>query len=262
MKKTMWLIVVLVLGGIAAIFYYWQMNQQREPLPPVETPPAPEAKVEPPIHHPIQEAQPSGAAATPLPPLNDSDAAMQDALAEFFGKKAVEEFFDVKDIVRRLVVTVDNLPRQKVPMRYRLFKPVVGQLRVTGEQEDLFLNPDNAERYKPFVWLTDAVDTKKLVAMYIHFYPLFQEEYQSLGYPKGYFNDRLIEAIDDMLATPDVPGRIKLIRPNVLYQFADPDLEALSAGRKILIRMGPENAARIKARLRKIREELTGQPPS
>jgi hypothetical protein len=44
-----------------------------------------------------------------------------------------------------------------------------------------------------------------------------------------------------------------------LYQFADPNLEDLSAGQKIMIRLGSENAARIKARLRDVRRELTGQ---
>jgi hypothetical protein len=130
---------------------------------------------------------------------------------------------------------------------------------VTGEGENILASPENYRRYTPYVFLTNAVDTRKLVAVYVRFYPLFQQEYQNLGYPKGYFNDRLVEAIDDLLAAPDVPGQIKLVRPNVLYQFADPNLEDLSAGQKIMIRLGSENAARIKARLRDVRRELTGQ---
>jgi hypothetical protein len=68
-----------------------------------------------------------------------------------------------------------------------------------------------------------------------------------------------VEAIDDLLAAPEIPGAIKLVRPKVLYLFADPALEELSAGQKIMIRMGVENAVRIKARLREFRQELTGQ---
>jgi len=260
MKNTMWSVVVLViLGGIAAAFYYWQLHEP--PLePPVrsEAPPAPEAKAEPAIRHPVQAAPSSG---KPLPPLGESDAAMQDALAGLFTQKSAEEFFDLKEIVRRFVVTVDNLPRKKVPMRYRLFKPVLGIFLVTGGGENFLTSPDNYRRYTSYVWLTETVDTRKLVAVYVRFYPLFQQEYQNLGYPKGYFNDRLVEAIDDLLAAPDIPGRIKLVRPNVLYQFADPNLEDLSAGQKIMIRLGSENAARIKARLRDVRHELTGQVP-
>jgi hypothetical protein len=47
-----------------------------------------------------------------------------------------------------------------------------------------------------------------------------------------------------------------VVRPKVLYQFADPDLETRSAGQKILLRMGAENAARVKAKLTEIRREL------
>jgi len=260
MKNTMWSVVVLViLGGIAAAYYYWQMQATPPPAPvsQTETPPAP-VKTEPTIRHPVQEAPSTG---KPLPTLSESDAAMRDTLAELFTRKLAEELFDLKEIVRRFVVTVDNLPRAKVPMRYRLFKPALGKFLVTGEGENFLANPDNYRRYTSYVWLADAVDTRKLVEMYVHFYPLFQQEYQNLGYPKGYFNDRLVEAIDDLLAAPDVPGRIKLVRPNVLYQFADPNLEDLSAGQKIMIRLGSENAARIKARLRDVRHELTGQVP-
>lgn len=256
----MWSVVILVImGGVAAAYYYWQTHEPPQPPLPssTETQPAPAAGAEPPIHHPILEPQ---SPAETLPSLNESDAVMQERLTGFFGKPAVDELFDLKDIVRRFVVTVDNLPRKRVPMRYRLFKPAAGALLATGDEQTFVLNPQNSQRYTPYILLAAAVDIKTLVATYVHFYPLFQQEYENLGYPTAYFNDRLVEAIDDMLAAPDVPGQIKLVRPNVLYQFADPDLEARSAGQKILIRMGSENAARIKARLREIRQVLTGQP--
>lgn len=254
----MWLVVLLVLGGIAAGFYYWQMGQEEPPPPPpVTAPAAPKPEPQPQIRHPIKEAP---ASKQPLPTtLESSDDALLEALTDFFGKKAIEEFFDLKEMVRRFVVTVDNLPRQKVPLRYRLLKPVAGQFLATGEDENYLTNPDNYRRYKSYVLLAEAVDAKKLVSVYTRFYPLFQQEYMNLGYPKGYFNDRLVEAIDDLLAAPEIPGRIKLIRPKVMHQFADPALEELSAGQKIMIRMGVENAARIKVRLREVRQELTGQ---
>ncbi|GAB4507771.1 MAG: DUF3014 domain-containing protein [Sulfuricaulis sp.] len=253
----MWLVVLLVLGGMAAGLYYWQMGQEELPLlPPLTAPPAPPPAPEPQIRHPIREAAPSE---KPLPTLETSDDAMIEALTSFFGQKAVQEFFDVKEVVRRFVVTVDNLPRQKVPLRYRLLKPVAGQFLATGEGENYLTNPDNYRRYKSYVLLADAVDAKKLVTVYTRFYPLFQQEYVNLGYPKGYFNDRLVEAIDDLLAAPEIPGRVKLVRPKVMHLFADPALEELSAGQKIMIRMGVENATRIKARLREVRQELTGQ---
>jgi hypothetical protein len=103
----------------------------------------------------------------------------------------------------------------------------------------------------------EAVEAKKLVAAYVYFYPLFQNAYRELGYPTGYFNDRLVEAIDNLLAAPDVPAP-KLVQPKVLYQFADSGLEARSAGQKIMMRKGKRERRTVKP-LRAIRRELTGQ---
>ena len=64
-----------------------------------------------------------------------------------------------------------------------------------------------------------------------------------------------------MLATPAVPQPIALVRTETYYQFADPSLQGLSAGQKLLLRMGPDNAAKLKARLREIRAALVGHGP-
>ncbi len=66
-----------------------------------------------------------------------------------------------------------------------------------------------------------------------------------------------MQVIDLLLATPRSPGTIALVRPNVMYTFADPALEALPAGQKLLIRMGPENAAAIEAKLTELRAVIT-----
>jgi hypothetical protein len=105
----------------------------------------------------------------------------------------------------------------------------------------------------------EAVDTGRLVALYVRFYPLFQQAYRELGYPKGYFNDRLVEVIDHLLVTPEITGPIRLTKPWIMYEFADPALEARSAGQKTLIRMGPANALRVKAKLREFRRQIAGR---
>ncbi len=101
------------------------------------------------------------------------------------------------------------------------------------------------------------LDARQLAAVYIHFYPLFQQAYQSLGYPNGYFNDRLVEVIDNLLAAPEPKEPIGLVRPNVMYTFADPTLESRSAGQKLLIRMGPQNSKALKAKLTELKAAVT-----
>ena len=101
-----------------------------------------------------------------------------------------------------------------------------------------------------------ATDPKKLVELYVQLYPLFQQAYEKLGYPKKYFNDRLIVVLDNLLAAPNIKEPVKLVQPKVYYQYADPDLEARSIGQRILMRTGSKNEAAVKAWLREIRQEL------
>ena len=133
---------------------------------------------------------------------------------------------------------------------------VTGKFLTAGNEDALIINPKNAERYAPYVRLAETIDAKKLVALYVRLYPLFQKSYEELGYPKKYFNDRLIVVIDELLDTPNVKEPIKLVQPSVFYKFADPDLEELSIGQRILIRIGNKNEATIKAKLNEIKQEL------
>jgi hypothetical protein len=189
--------------------------------------------------------------------LAESDSQVHESLGGVFGR-SLEPFLVSQNIVRHLVVTVDNLPRKKTAVNLWPVKPMTGELAINGA-EDVTLSDTNFARYTPLIKIAQNADTKQLVSMYKKYYPLFQEAYVDLGYPDGYFNDRLIEVIDHLLATPDVAGPIRLTQPGVFYQYADPSLEERSAGQKTLIRMGPANAAAVKAKLRELRKEIAKQ---
>jgi hypothetical protein len=256
-----WLAVAIVVCGLAAGFYFWLWGaKEAPPAPPVARPeavPKPEAKPEPQIQFPVPQASD----AQPLPALDQSDAVLRDTLASLVGQKNLEQLFNLQNLVRRIVATVDNLPREKVAQRLMPVKPASGPFVVSGEGDNRSISAQNAARYRPFVAVAESVDTAKLVAAYVRYYPLFQHAYRELGYPQGYFNDRLVQVIDHLLDAPEIKGPVKLVQRKVLYEFADSELEARSAGQKILMRIGPENAARLKAKLRGIRRELIGQPP-
>jgi hypothetical protein len=204
--------------------------------------------------------EPAEAPAESLPPLAESDGALGDALTALFGQR-LHQFVNLQDIVRRIVATVDNLPREHVSQRLMPVKPVTGRLITAKEGEGVVLSPDNAERYQSYLLLADAVPTQALVGVYTRFYPLFQEQYEKLGYPDRYFNDRVVQVIDHLLATPEVQEPVALAQPRVLYEFADPELENLSAGQKTLLRLGRANGAKLKSKLREIREALVTHAP-
>lgn len=258
-KSFWWLILFVVAAALLSVVYYATQKKPPRFVPPTaEAPaPAPQPPAEPEIRHPIEQAPPE----QPLPTLKESDPAVKESLGGLWDNKTLEQVFNLNEFIRRVVATIDNLPRPKVALRLMPVKPVPGSFRTSGKGDNLAVSPDNAARYAPYMKLAEGVDSAKLVGVYVRFYPLFQQAYQDLGYPKAYFNDRLIEVIDHLLATPEMPAEATLVQPKVFYQFADPELESRSAGQKILLRIGNENAARIKAKLREIRTELTRRGP-
>ena len=250
------LIFVLVAGGA----YYLRTRNQPVPAAP-NTPatPAP-ASPEPGIAHPLPQGAGNAASTGPLPELADSDGPLRDALGQISSLDAVKDFLAPQDLIRKIVVTIDNLPRQKVAVEKRPVNATAGSFEAKGDELHATLDQRNFDRYKPMVAVVSQLDSKQLGALYIHYYPLFQESYQNLGYPNGYFNDRLVEVIDNLLATPELKGPIELVRPNVMYTYADPAIEGRTAGQKLLIRMGPENARAIKAKLTELRAVITAAP--
>ncbi len=271
MKKTIiWSVLLIAIFGAIAANYYWRQQKALAPEPPQqaqasapeEKPAIEPEKSEPAIRFPIEDIKSQESAAQrPITSLRlrESDPAMREALSGLFDRKSIDTFFRPDEIVRRIVATVDGLPRKTAAERTRPIVRTPGSFQTSGKDETLILDQDNYRRYGPVVKLTEAIDAKKLVALYVRYYAVFQEAYRELGYPSGYFNDRLVEAIDNLLAAPAVAGPIKLVQPKVMYQFEDPALEARSAGQKILIRMGPENAGKVKAKLRELRREVTGK---
>jgi hypothetical protein len=256
-NRTIWLILILVLIAAGVFLLTARQDGEGEPPPPEQTaraelPPAAPADSRPtePVVEPVRSTR------IPLPALDESDSETLESASEVFGKEAVASFLVPDDVIRKVVVTVDNLPREKISMRVRAVRAVPGPFRVDGADEDVTLGVANFARYRSVVSIINAADPTEIVGHFLRFYPLMQEAYEELGYPGMSFRDRVIEVIDDLLAAPEVDPGVRLTRPKVLYEFADPGLERRSAGQKMLIRIGGDNAAVVKDKLRQIRSEL------
>jgi hypothetical protein len=253
------LVVVLVVAVLA--LYLSQKARQRGAAavpsatavvqPSASTPSAPQ--------HPIaQAAVPAAASTAPLPPLDGSDEAVADALVALAGNGHVRDLLVSKQLVARIVATIDALPRRALGTLMLPAHPPKGAFATAEADGRITIAAQNNDRYTPYIGVMKKVDPAALVAWYAHAYPLFQQAYQELGYPHGYFNDRLIEVIDDLLAAPELAQPALLHRVKSHYAFVDSSLESLSAGQKLLLRTGPANEALIKAKLRAIRAILIG----
>jgi hypothetical protein len=257
MSKEVWfglIVAVCLVGGLVAYRYLGHQPQaEAVTTTPVSSAPADAA---PKIQYPVPAAT-ADAAEPPLPAINDSDATMQAELSKLFATPPVESLLIPKHIVQNFVATVNSLDGQLVPLRLWPLVHVPKLPLVTrGLDGSVALSPDNARRYAPYIAVLNGLDVSAAVKLYLRYYPLLQQAYIELGYPDRYFNDRFIAVLDHLLATPDVTGPIRLVQPKVLYEYADAKLENRSSGQKLLIRMGTDNAAVVKAKLKELRDAL------
>lgn len=267
---------LLALAGLGAR-WYWQSQAptsspvvQEQPATEPSSPaavPAGHAASEPAVKHPLE--LPTPAASAPQPAAA-SDA--ESVLTELFGRKSALGMFQLDDFARRVVATVDSLGRSHVPSRLWPVIPAEGRFLTEKQRDTEVISADNGLRYTPYVLLIETVDLRQVVAAYVKLYPQFQRAYEELGYPRRYFNDRVVEVLDQLIATPDIAvapkvhlpainGPVQPQRPWVLYEFEDPALQSLSSGQRILLRTGPVNERRLKAKLAELRRLLaTGAP--
>jgi hypothetical protein len=280
--------VVTVAGVIALVaaaggaWTWWQQQraltlrlpEAAAPAEVAQSPPAPASAAtaaEPPeARHPIEASMQSGA--RPLPALDRSDATVRQALVGLLGAQAVASMLLTDGFVRNAVTTIDNLGRAHAAPRLWPVTPMPGRFTVQpgGDSGEAQIAAANAARYAPFVAFAASIDAERAAAFYKAHYPLFQAAYREIGYPRGHFNDRLVEVIDLLLATPqpagpiamrltEVKGPLAPQRPWVRWEFADPALETLPAGQKMLLRMGSENAKRLKTQLQAFRHAVASR---
>jgi hypothetical protein len=286
-RPTSWIpvffvaLTVLVFAG----FFGWRYYQSTQVPAAVEVPapaaqpeaeapsPAPPAAEAPAgIEHPVEEmtVEPeSESEPVALPELDESDDHVNGRISGLIGQQNVLTLLQLDGFVRRAVATVDNLPRQQAPSAVWPVNPSPQRfmtLKEEGGVETIHL--DNSQRYVPLVRMVESVDTAKAVAVYRSLYPLFQQAYEELGFPGRYFNDRVVQVLDHLIATPvqpeplavtlvEVKGEVPSTRPWTRYEFADPALESLSAGRKMLLRTGPDNHRRLQVKLVDLRQRIS-----
>lgn len=194
-------------------------------------------------------------------PADVGEAAVNKELARNWPLAQLRKYFNLQEQARRLVITVDNLPREHVPSQLRITRGVPELLRVQKDGETITLDPSNYERYDRIISYVEKMDARKIGRLYAKFYPLLQRTYEETGFPEERFHDRVLAALDDMMDAPRPTGPIRLVQPKVLYRFEDDHLESLSAGQKIMIRVGPGNAARLRKVLARVRAAIAAHDP-
>src|SRR5690606_7174730 len=112
------------------------------PIPPAPGVPPVDATRPPPVEeqaaavpkgprYPVPALDEQARRNAPLPgPGIASDPPLASALASFGDRGTLAEFFNLQDIARRFVITIDNLPREIVPYQQSAVRRVPGPLAV------------------------------------------------------------------------------------------------------------------------------------
>ena len=264
--------LIWLLGALAALIpmaitvYFltlWQPTEEPMPAslesdiaapapPPLEVENTPAESIAPPAT-PATSAPP----VAPLPSLNESDQPFLTSIDELPGSSRFTSWFGEEEVLRKLVVVIDNIAQGKVARKHIAVPKPTAKFPVNQDGVKAFVDPQGYQRFDRYVDIFIQLDPKLALSLYQYYRPLLEQAYSELGYPKGNFDQRLRQAIDQLLETPDEADAAELTRTTVMYKYADPTLERLPAIQKQLLRMGPRNVELIKKQLKRYQALMT-----
>ena len=260
-KALTWTVIVVIAGSFAAWYFTARDQVQEHPsivAIPAQAPDTPEPQASFPVEDIQIAPEPVPDPPIPLPSLEESDEELVEILASIIGPEFLGSHFLLEQLISRIVTTVDSLDaRQLAPLVMPVKSPQGKFLIAEGPQIEI--DPANSARYTPYMNILSVLEPSMVLDVYVKYYPLFQQAYADLGHGDVYFNDRLVEVLNHLLATPELSQEPELIKSEAVYVFVDEDLEALSAGQKIILRAGTANSAILMDKLRELRSALTHQ---
>ncbi|MDX2479718.1 MAG: DUF3014 domain-containing protein [Desulfuromusa sp.] len=270
--------LLILLGAIGLAIYLQSKPVSEQMIQDVQQIPPQEPIKKPIVHYPVpgliaEPATPpaelndaAAQAVSPklpesLPPVQESDQSIKEAIKSLLNGKTSVKLLYMENFIQRFVTTIDNLPEKRLPRAHLPIKAPGGKFLVAGTVEAPQTSSRNDKRYSTYLILLESINHDLAIKIYAYFYPLFQTAYEQLGYQNAYFNDRLVYVIEHLLETPNPPDPIQLAQPSVLFTYADPNLELLSAGQKILLRIGQNQRSRVLKILDLYKQKLTNLHP-
>jgi hypothetical protein len=186
----------------------------------------------------------------PVPQLDASDDFVRALIRQLSQKPEWAAWLASGDLVRSFVVSVDKIAVGSSPAKE--LKPAApqGKFQTLGSGRTLRIDPASYDRYNSLANAVDAIDPDGAARAYRRLRPLMQQAFDELGYVNLPFDERLARALGQLVAVPVPEGDVMLEATSVTFQYADPELEALSPAQKHLLRMGPHNMRLVQTKLR------------
>jgi hypothetical protein len=148
------------------------------------------------------------------------------------------------------VVSVDRIAVGSSPGKELRPAAPAGKFQTLGAGRTLRVDPAGYDRYNGLANVVDAIDPDGAARAYRRLRPLMQQAFDELGYVNLSFDERLARALGQLVDVPVQEGDVMLKATTVTFQYADPELEALSPAQKHMLRMGPHNMRLVQTKLR------------
>ena len=278
--KTIIILLFVVFASVLTVFF-WQTEKQTKPAlvpaPLIEAKPQiqppetlePQVQIQPQIEEPqpelLAEIAPEQPAIEPLakktfdfelPSLEESDDAIFNQLKTKLTSQAQNLLLN-EAVIERVVSAVTAISQNQMPYGLSPIKRPAGSYAVIEIDGLFYYSNSNAARYQPYLDLLDAMPAQQWAEFYLHIYPLLQESYQQLGYGDKQFSLVVQKALTNLLASPTPSTTLPLIRPHVLYEYANKDLQQnTTAIDKLMLRIGATVNNQLKSRLKSLKIEL------
>ena len=192
-----------------------------------------------------------------LPSLTDSDSFVFESLRTLQNGMALIELLADDQVVRKFVVFVENISRGEFPQTGLPYKALGQEMPVSEIDDNLFVMEQVAHsRFDQVVEVFVETDTEAASSIYRMFSPLFQQAYAEIGFRNVSFDETLRSAINNVLQTTNMQGPYQLVKPSVMYLYADSSIENLAEVHKQLLRIGPDNTSALKAKLREFLTQI------
>jgi hypothetical protein len=257
-------VVVLALLAVAGLFLFQVLEGGEEPSEELLVPEeadlgaaAAELGESRPAREDEEVAKPPPAVETiPLPSLAESDPLVRELAGDASARPELRDWLAASELVRRFVAGIANVADGESPRAQLGFLAPEERFQVVSRDGHLIAAPRSHARYDIATEVFASLEVPALVRVYRLLQPLFEEAFADLGIPESSFEETLAQAIRELLETPRIEGAAELHRVGSYYEYADPELEGLSAAQRHLLRMGARNALRIQAKLGEIQTEL------
>ena len=240
------LIAVLAIGG-----WYWWASPGDDARAVSTTPGGENSEAL------VDRVEPLGTAAPiDLPPLDALDPLLRSMLQALSTRPELARLLATDNLLRRFVVSVENIGRGVSPVRQLSGVSVNGAFSVERQYSESSILPATFARYDGLSSTVAELDPAALARIYGQLRPRLEEAYAELG-GGDTFDTAMERAIVHLLeVSPDLGrGQVRPVK-GTTYEWTSADAANLSSAQKHLLRMGPENARKVQRTLRQFAQAL------